>query len=65
MIDKIFETLEANYIIELKKNKLIENFSDRIVRIEKHSSVRARLICDYIAGMTDSFAIRTYRKLFN
>lgn len=26
---------------------------------------RARLICDYLAGMTDRFAIRTYRRLFD
>lgn len=28
-------------------------------------SVRARIICDYIAGMTDRYAIREYDKLFN
>ncbi|WP_281289612.1 hypothetical protein [Puniceibacterium confluentis] len=26
---------------------------------------RARLVCDYIAGMTDRFAIEEHRKLFN
>lgn len=26
---------------------------------------RSRLICDYLAGMTDRFAIRTYRRLFD
>jgi dGTPase len=26
---------------------------------------RVRLICDYIAGMTDGFAIRTYKRLFD
>ena len=28
-------------------------------------SARARLVCDYIAGMTDRFAIEEHRKLFN
>ena len=28
-------------------------------------SDRARIICDYVAGMTDSYAIRTYRRLFD
>jgi len=26
---------------------------------------RARLVCDYIAGMTDNFAIEEHRRLFN
>ena len=26
---------------------------------------RARLVCDYIAGMTDNFAIDEHRRLFN
>ena len=25
----------------------------------------ARKLCDYIAGMTDRFALRTYRRLFD
>ncbi len=28
-------------------------------------SRRARLVCDYVAGMTDSFAIEEHRRLFN
>ncbi|HEX4179387.1 MAG TPA: deoxyguanosinetriphosphate triphosphohydrolase [Caulobacteraceae bacterium] len=35
-------------------------------RAEKRDEVgRARLVCDYIAGMTDRFAIEEHRKLFN
>jgi dGTPase len=26
---------------------------------------RARIVCDWIASMTDSFAFRTYRRLFD
>ena len=26
---------------------------------------RARIICDYLAGMTDGFAIRIYKRLFD
>jgi dGTPase len=29
-----------------------------------HEADRARLVCDYIAGMTDRFAIEEHRKLF-
>ena len=28
-------------------------------------SIRARLVCDWIANMTDHFAFRTYRRLFD
>jgi len=28
-------------------------------------SGKARILCDYIAGMTDGFAIRTYKRLFD
>jgi dGTPase len=26
---------------------------------------RARLVCDWVASMTDNFAFRTYRRLFD
>ncbi|NIS38875.1 deoxyguanosinetriphosphate triphosphohydrolase, partial [Candidatus Saccharibacteria bacterium] len=26
---------------------------------------RIRILCDHIAGMTDGFAIRTYKRLFD
>ena len=29
------------------------------------SPAKARILCDYIAGMTDGFAIRTYKRLFD
>jgi dGTPase len=25
---------------------------------------RARLVCDFLAGMTDGYAVRTYKRLF-
>ena len=36
------------------------------VRAQKRDEAgRARLVCDYIAGMTDRFAIEEHRKLFH
>jgi dGTPase len=32
--------------------------------VSKDASGRARVVCDYIAGMTDRFAIEEHRKLF-
>lgn len=65
MIEKMFRLFEENYVTRLGKMKLLPDFTDRIIRSEKNKSKRARLICDQIAGMTDSYAMRTYRRLFD
>ena len=65
MLSSIFKVFEENYISDLKKIKLLPDFSDKIVRNESDSYKRARLICDQLAGMTDSFAMRNYKRLFD
>lgn len=65
MLSNIFHVLEENYIKNLRPVRLLPDFSDRLIRIEKDPNVRARLVCDQIAGMTDSFAVRTYKRLFD
>jgi dGTPase len=44
-------------------NVLPTEWCDRVEGCD--DSGRARLVCDYIAGMTDRFAIEEHRKLFN
>ncbi|MDX1699786.1 MAG: dNTP triphosphohydrolase, partial [Melioribacteraceae bacterium] len=65
MLSSIFKVFEENYISYIKKIKLLPDFSDKIVRNESDSYKRARLICDQLAGMTDSFAMRNYKRLFD
>ncbi len=65
MLSSIFNVLEDNYITNLKPIKLLPDFSDRLIRIEDDPQVRARLVCDQLAGMTDSFAMRNYKRLFD
>ncbi len=65
MLRKIFELLEENYVTNLNKNKLLPDFTDNLIRNEKDKNVRARLVCDYISGMTDTFAMRNYKRLFD
>jgi dGTPase len=65
MLKNIFEILEENYIKNLKENILLPQFTDNLIRKEKEIQNRARLVCDYISGMTDSFAMRTYKRLFD
>ena len=38
---------------------------DRLIRLKQDPRARARILCDYIAGMTDGFAIRTYKRLYD
>jgi len=65
MLSNIFNVLEENYIKNLNPIKLLPDFTDRIIRKEEDPISRARLVCDYLAGMTDSFAMRTYKRLFD
>lgn len=65
MIEKVFKLLEENYIVEPGASKLLPDFNDRIIRSESEKNRRARLVCDYIAGATDSYAMRIYRRLFD
>ena len=65
MLTSIFNALKSNYIDEIRGFKLLPDFSDAIIRAESSQYNRARLVCDYIAGMTDAFALRTYKRLFD
>ncbi len=64
MINRLFSVLSENYVENILPNKLIADFSDRIIRNESSKALRARLVCDQISGMTDLFATRNYRRLF-
>ncbi len=65
MIKGIFEAFVDNYVDDIKQFKLLPDFSDKIIRAEEDKNKRARLVCDYIAGMTDAYAMRTFRRLYN
>ncbi|SDY02191.1 anti-phage deoxyguanosine triphosphatase [Thermoactinomyces sp. DSM 45892] len=57
MIHQLFEAMMNNHLL------LSEN--DRILYQQVSSdSDRARVVCDYIAGMTDSFATKMHARLF-
>lgn len=65
MITGIFKTLEDNYITDLKDMNLLLEFTDKVIRNEKDKNKRARLVCDFVAGMTDSFTTTNYKRLFD
>ncbi|MBV8899220.1 MAG: dNTP triphosphohydrolase [Verrucomicrobia bacterium] len=45
--------------------RLLPESFDRLVREQTTDRIRARIVCDYLAGMTDGFAVRTYKRLFD
>lgn len=65
MITAIFKTLEDNYITQLKDMNLLLEFTDKVIRNEDDKNKRARLVCDFVAGMTDSFTTTNYKRLFD
>ncbi|MDH4475548.1 MAG: dNTP triphosphohydrolase [Verrucomicrobiaceae bacterium] len=66
ILTRMFEVLRDRYI-EHTSNPLHLLPADVESDIEQtdHVNDRARLICDWIASMTDRFAFRTYRRLFD
>ncbi len=65
MLEGIFRSLEENYITDKSKIMLLPDFTDNLIRRESDKLTRARILCDYISGMTDSFAMITYKRLFD
>jgi dGTPase len=65
MLERMFRSFEDNYIKNVKPVKLLPAFTDKLLRKEKDEMTRASIVCDYLSGMTDSFAIKTYKRLFD
>jgi dGTPase len=64
ILEGIFEAFSESYLNGNDLRLLPESF-DRIIRMKQDRRARARVLCDYIAGMTDGFAIRTYKRLYD
>jgi dGTPase len=64
ILEGIFEAFSESYLSQSGLRLMPESF-DRIIRLKDDRRARARVLCDYIAGMTDGFAIRTYKRLFD
>ncbi len=66
LLKRIFDTFAENYLNgDMFALNLLPNYVEQNFRNAKERPHRARLLCDYIAGMTDGFAIRTYKRLFD
>ena len=60
------EALFENYLSPVEKPKvLLPDEFHRAVCDRSSEAARARLICDHLAGMTDAYALRSYKRLFD
>lgn len=66
LLKRIFDTFAENYIGKERFDlNLLPKYVEQSIAEAQNDQHRARLLCDYIAGMTDGFAIRTYKRLFD
>ena len=69
MLRRMWETLAERYIagrpIDGQYFQLLPDDTAREISVEPTEAARARLVCDFLAGMTDGYASRTYKRLFN
>ncbi len=69
MLHQLWDVLGERYIAQGKIDG--QNFqllpADSAAEIEAapDEAARARLVCDFLAGMTDGYAARTYKRLFS
>jgi dGTPase len=67
MLQRIFTALRVNYLDEggPRQALLSRDFEVEMRQAGNDPARRARIICDYLAGMTDAFASRIYKRLFD
>jgi dGTPase len=66
ILEKLTGALFENYLAPTRKPKvLLAPDVHRVVTATEGESARARLICDHLAGMTDAYALRSYKRLFD
>jgi dGTPase len=61
IVTDLFTAFTQNYEL------LPENWQRRVIEADgiKHTKIRARIVADYIAGMTDRYAVREHERLFD
>jgi dGTPase len=66
ILENIFNAFTETYLEDKHTRvRLLPESFDRLIRAQKDHPIRARILCDYITGMTDGFAVRTYKRLFD
>ena len=65
MLEMMFDVFKENYIEEISGIKLLPDFTDQLIVNDSSKTERARIVCDYISGMTDAYALTNYKRLFD
>jgi len=67
ILERLFETLQARYIEKEKHTRLhlLPLEVGQTIDREEDKNQRARLVCDWIANLTDRSAIRAHQRLFD
>jgi dGTPase len=68
MLRQLWEVLGERYIaggtIDGQNFQLLPADTAEEISAATDEATRARLVCDFLAGMTDGYAARTYKRLF-
>lgn len=64
MLKRLFDLLLQNYLDKKPKALLPPEAHAEIISTDQEAE-KARYICDHLSGMSDDFAVRTYRRLFD
>jgi len=65
ILRRLFEAFADRYIHQVNEYQLLPAKVANTIIAAQSSRRKARLICDRIAGMTDSYAIRIYKRIFD
>jgi dGTPase len=67
MLDRLFKALTDNYLTGAPPRLVLlsGDFEGEMAAAGDDRRKQARIICDYLAGMTDGFASRIYKRLFD
>lgn len=65
VLTRLFRVLEKRYVEGEGRLRLLPEAQERTILDAASPQQRARLVCDAVAAMTDGFATRTYKRLFD
>lgn len=67
MLTRLWETLRDHYLPDGRPRLTLmsSDFEREVGREDLDEAGRARVLCDYLAGMTDGFAGRIYKRMFD
>ena len=65
ILRQLTDALFGNYLGAAPEKVLVPADVHHAVRSAKNVSAKARLLCDHLSGMTDAYALRSYKRLFD